>query len=256
MADSSIEWTDKVWNPVTGCSKVSQGCKNCYAEGIADRFFAKQYPPNADGSLRQFTDVRWHEDRLDAPLRWRKPSRVFVNSMSDLFHEDVPFEFILAVLAHAVTADRHTYQILTKRPQRAIEFFRWMDTEAPYRVEVNRRCFWWGVSVENQDTANKRIPLLAQFPVSVRWVSAEPLLGHIDFEAVPPQCEPVGNIDWVVVGAESGRGARPMNEDWVRTIRGQCQEAGVAFFYKQRAVNGRAVSTPELDGRKWTEYPA
>jgi protein gp37 len=229
MADSKIEWTDKVWNPVTGCTKVSQGCKNCYAERVF---------PRAYGTERKFTDVRSHPERLDAPLHWKKPCRVFVNSMSDLFHESVPFEFILAVLAHAVSADWHTYQILTKRPRRALEFFEWMDTKAPYRVEVRRDCFWWLVSIEDQPTADERIPLLIQFPVSVRGVSAEPTLGPIDLTKVPRIPLPgvkkgTPLLHWVVCGGESGPKARPMHPDWARSLRDQCQDAGVPFFLKQ-----------------------
>jgi protein gp37 len=241
MANSSIEWTDKVWNPVTGCTKVSQGCKHCYAEGIAGRFFAKQYPPNADGSPRKFTDVRCHEERLDAPLHWRKPARIFVNSMSDLFHPDVPVEFIDRVFAMMALSPQHTFQVLTKRPQRMREFF----AGAGRGGGVFNA--WLGVSVEDQATADARIPLLLQTPAAVRWISYEPALGPLDVQQALtyrrrdiPDGDDGGRflagiqgVDWVVCGGESGPHARPMHPDWARSMRDQCQAAGVPFFFKQ-----------------------
>ncbi len=237
MSDTSIEWTEKTWNPVTGCSKVSPGCANCYAEGVANRFWAKQYRPMlSDGSgktidvvstshhekmlaegtarPRRFTDVMTHEDRLVEPLRWRKPARIFVNSMSDLFHEDVPDAFIDRVFAVIALAPQHTFQILTKRPERMrayLDLFALVDdrveqaadwiresigVEAPNGYAVSSRFkraadalgrfawplpnVWLGVSVENQHFADERIPLLLQTPTAVRFVSCEPLLGPVD----------------------------------------------------------------------------
>ena len=215
---TSIEWTDATWNPVTGCQKISPGCKNCYAEGIAERFFAKQYPANADGSLRKFTDVRVHADRLGEPLHWKKPRRVFVNSMSDLFHEAVPDIFILQVLAVIAATPHHTYQVLTKRPERMQKFFaqfknrehaaeligfgceeggdipdEWLLDEdfechvsnsvggslGDYGVGWPMKNLWLGVSVESQKYADERIPLLLQTPAAIRFLSVEPLLENV-----------------------------------------------------------------------------
>lgn len=222
---TSIEWTNRTWNPVTGCTKVSPGCAHCYAESVAARFWAKQYDhdvpcafddPEAScsalqgGSIRQhyrprrFTDVRTHGDRLDAPLRWRKPSMVFVNSMSDLFHEDVPDAFIDQVFAVMALAPQHTFQILTKRPERMLAYInglsryskghRWEYALRSFRVFVNGDVIksvdlalpnvWLGVSVENQHFADERIPLLIQTPAAVRFISAEPLLGSVDLTHV------------------------------------------------------------------------
>lgn len=234
MSDRSrIEWCDTTWNVVTGCSKVSQGCKNCYAETIAKRFWSTQYPPNEDGTPRKFTDVRVHPERLEEPLKWRKPRRVFVNSMSDLFHESVPDEFIDQVgrtISRCKTP--HTFMILTKRPERMMKYFidrgNWTNN------------VWLGVSVEDQRTADERIPLLLQTPAAVRFVSYEPALEGVDFtpylygwhsDPRPVELDP--GIDWIIMGGESGPGARPMHPDWARSVRDQCQVAGVPFFFKQ-----------------------
>jgi protein gp37 len=291
MAETTIEWTDRVWNPVTGCTKVSAGCKHCYAETIADRFWATQYPlvleHFADGSgrlerPRKFTDVMTHADRLNEPLKWRKPAKVFVNSMSDLFHEDVAFPFIAAVFAVMAATPRHAYQVLTKRAERMREFFEWVNhadgTEVigsgplgdgpPIHVRRMLRvdediamrfheatedgwdlhaCLnnddvwplpnvWLGVSCENQEQADARIPLLLQTPAAMRFISAEPLLGPIDLAAVPawlthPSQWPA--LQWVIAGGESGPGARPMDLAWARSLVQQCHAAGVPLFYKQ-----------------------
>lgn len=269
---SSIEWTDATWNPVSGCSKVSQGCKHCYAE----RLFPRPYPG------RKFTDLRVHPERLDQPLRWRRPRRIFVNSMSDLFHEDVPTLFIDAVFGVMAMTPQHTYQILTKRPERMLKYFEigsgrmfyWAlmacnviqqmnacDPEDAARIahERGQRDFplpnvWLGVSVENQETADERIPLLLKTPAAKRFLSCEPLLGPIDFRWAPYAYGPVAEISyreylekhgqineyealrkisWVIAGGESGPRARPMHPDWVRSLRDQCVAAGVPFFFKQ-----------------------
>jgi len=238
---SKIEWTDATWNPVTGCTKVSQGCKNCYAE--------RQWPRLSTG--RPFTEVRCHADRLDIPLHWRvrKPRRVFVNSMSDLFHEDVLDDFIAAVFHRMALAPWHVYQILTKRPQRMLNFMHTFSSP-PQHV-------WLGVSVEDQATADKRIPLLLQTPAAVRFISAEPLLGPVDlgrymsraqynewaYAGGPDEC-PHGyaagipcplcpHLNWIICGGESGPRARPMHPDWARSLRDQCHAAAVPFFFKQ-----------------------
>lgn len=256
---TKIEWTDETWNPVTGCSKVSQGCKHCYA--------LREWPRLSANSKtvyfgRAFTDVRFHPERLDQPLRWTKPRMIFVNSMSDLFHEDVPDEFIDRVFAVMALAKRHTFQVLTKRPERMLQYMqrlgrsaKILDTAARtlgYTFEFNGQYLvswplaniWLGVSIEDQAAAHERIPLLLQTPAAVRWISAEPLLGLIDLrEVVMPDGDSLGTylhndgeqagIDWVVVGGESGPNARPMHLDWARSLRDQCLAAGVPYLFKQ-----------------------
>lgn len=269
MGDTKIEWTDKTWNPVTGCTKVSQGCRFCYAERIAGRMWATQYPANADGSPRRFTDVRCHPDRLNQPNTWRDPAMVFVNSMSDLFHEDVPDEFIGRVWSKMLETPRHTFQVLTKRPERMRDIVTRLVDECRRKGLREAENIWLGVSCEDQAAADKRIPLLLQTPAHVRFVSAEPLLGPIDLNKRELICADwrkgvtIGTyLDWVIVGGESGPGARPMRADWARGIRDQCQAAGVAFFFKQwgeHNVNGVKVSKQTagrlLDGRTWDEFP-
>ena len=229
MGDKSrIEWTDATWNPVTGCTKVSAGCKNCYAE----RLFPRVYPG------RKFTDIQIHHDRLDQPLKWKKPRRVFVNSMSDLFHEDVPFGFIDEVFMAMAASERHIFQILTKRPERMVDYFASFDDLTRRDVLVN---VWLGVSVENQDTLRDRLPLLWQVPAAKKFISCEPLLDAI-------RCR-WSDIDWVIVGGESGPKARPMDPEWARSIRDQCKEAGVPFFMKQ--MSGRAPIPDDLMIREW-----
>lgn len=265
---TKIEWTDETWNPTTGCSKVSQGCKNCYALREWPRLAAN---PKATAYFgREFTDVAVHPERLDAPLRWTKPRKIFVNSMSDLFHQDVPDDFIDRVFAVMALSPQHTFQVLTKRPERMLAYMtqdghgRWgfIDGRARqiYAAQHGRRFppgkillgplpnVWLGVSVEDQATADARIPLLLQTPAVVRWISAEPLLGPVSlarwlrqrsdyvihssdygfefYNETPP-------LDWIVVGGESGPKARPMHPDWVRSLRDQCAASGVAFLMKQ-----------------------
>jgi protein gp37 len=229
MGETSIEWTDKVWNPVTGCTKVSQGCKNCYAE----RIFQRPYPG------RDFTDVRMHPDRLDAPLHWRKPSRIFVNSMSDLFHEAVPFEFIERIYATMADANWHTFQILTKRPERMLEFTKWQAGQDHISTAEWPRNVWLGVSCEDQESFAERLPFLTAVPAVIRFISFEPLLGPIDTGIMiqPHGWEATANalarIGWAIVGGESGPGARPMHLDWASSIVRQCQRAAVPVFVKQ-----------------------
>jgi protein gp37 len=250
MGETSIEWTDKVWNPVTGCTKVSQGCKNCYAE----RIFQRPYPGRA------FTDVRMHPDRLDAPLNWRKPSRIFVNSMSDLFHEAVPFEFIERIYATMADANWHSFQILTKRPGRMLEFTKWQAGNDHISTAEWPRNVWLGVSVEDQKTADERIPQLLDTPAVVRWISAEPLLGPMNIaDYVCHLCKDKNErsgwhdrptLDWVVVGGESGPQARPMHPDWARALRDQCQAAGVPFFFKQWGEWAPVMQTEITEGAR------
>ncbi|MCH7650677.1 MAG: phage Gp37/Gp68 family protein [Nitrospinae bacterium] len=280
---TGIEWTHipgyrgERWNPVTGCTKVSDGCTHCYAEGIAKRFWGD----------RDFTDVQCHDDRLEIPLHWPKPRAIFVNSMSDLFHEDVAFEFIDQVLALAALCTQHIFMVLTKRPERMVEYFK-DDTHKPL-AETRGACvgrevgyilkergewkqewetvdpYWWswplpnlwlGVSIEDQQTADQRIPELLKAPAAVRFVSYEPALGPVDFTHMDVEkaghkewcfinaltgdhtdmgrpCPPVPKLDWIICGGESGPGARPMDLQWARDARDQCRDANVPFFMKQ-----------------------
>lgn len=263
MGDTSIEWTDRTWNPVTGCTKVSPGCKNCYAEAVADRFWAKQYPPISDGRDRRFTDVICHPDRLEQPLHWRKPQRIFVNSMSDLFHENVPEDFISQVFAVMFLAKHHTFQILTKRPERMLEYclaaandpfsyiWAWASefeqpcVDVPREINFPLPSVHLGISVENQKYADERIPKLLQTPAAVRFISYEPALESVTFSRwLGP-----GYLDWLIIGGESGNGARPFNIQWARDVIQQCRAAGVACFVKQmgskpvRRCNNRACQT-------------
>lgn len=232
---SKIEWTDETWNPVTGCTKISPGCKHCYAERMAARLQAMGQP-----NYRRGFALSLHPHALDLPLRWRKPQVIFVNSMSDLFHEDVPEEFIQRVFATMVRADWHRYQVLTKRAERLAE----LSPRLPWPGHV-----WMGVSVENADYA-WRIDRLRSTPAKVKFLSLEPLLGPL------PDLN-LGGIDWAIVGGESGPGARPMDLDWARDIRDQCQAAGGPFFLKQLGgcPDKRGGEKAVLDGRRWTQMP-
>jgi protein gp37 len=227
--NTGIEWTDKTWNPTTGCDKISPGCLHCYAEALTQRFTQ---------NFKNGFDLTLYPERLKEPLRWRTPSRVFVNSMSDLFHEDVPIEFIKQVLSVIQATPWHIYQILTKRPER----LRDLSSELDFPENV-----WLGVSVENQNYVH-RLDYLRDIPASVRFISCEPLLGALELDLT--------GIDWVIVGGESGQKHRPMDMRWAQDIRNQCQVAGVAFFFKQ--VGGR---TPKAGGKLlddliWDEMPA
>lgn len=234
MTLSKIGWTERVWNPTTGCNKVSQGCKNCYAEGMHKRLMG-MYPKKYN---RPFLDGAFeHEDSLTLPDTWKKPALVFVNSMSDLFHENISFEFISSVFSVMSDIDRHTYQILTKRPERVIEFFAWKEKQLDdifWRPSDN---VWIGVSVEDQATFDLRVPLLREIRSSVKFLSCEPLLGSIDlYKEFPVGKGTVAHgtlVDWVIVGGESGSKARPMHPDWVRLLRDQCAYVNIPFFFKQ-----------------------
>lgn len=239
---TSIEWTEVTWNPVTGCDRVSPGCDNCYALALAKRLKAMGSPRyQNDGHLRTSGPgfgVTCHEDLLEVPLRWRRPRLVFVNSMSDLFHPGVPDAFISRVFDTMKAADQHTFQILTKRPQRLVA----MAESLPWPSNI-----WMGVSVENA-SYKFRIDQLRKVPAKVRFLSVEPLiedLGEIDLTG----------IHWVIVGGESGPRARPLKEEWVKSIRDQCVEAGVAFFFKQWGGRTPKAGGRELDGEYWDEMP-
>jgi protein gp37 len=294
---SKIEWTDATWNPIRGCSRVSEGCRNCYAERIAARFSGPGQPyeglakivrhnyrgglPTGElGSRASWTgEVRFAGFKtLEQPSRWKQPLRVFVNSMSDLFHEKVTEEMLCLIFAEMVVCPQHVFQVLTKRPERMREWMsfshgrgariklaggwvRWHGANGKTYLDEKEIApwplpnVWLGVSVEDQATADARIPLLLETPAAVRWVSYEPALGPVDFSrwlrneservtdaerraraegaAHVPGKGSVGDIDWIVCGGESGPGARPMHPDWARSVRDQCAAAGVPFFFKQ-----------------------
>lgn len=309
---SSIEWTEATWNPTTGCTKVSAGCKFCYAERMSKRLAGRGGYP-ADEPFR----LTLHPDRLALPLRWKRPRRVFVDSMSDLFHEDVPDEYICAVFGAMAAAPRHTFQCLTKRAKRMAAWFGSVDRRATALLRVfpdetlnwrRRHLFraaylrqtgdgsipsigdedpawplpnvWLGTSVEDQDAADTRIPHLLHCPAVVRFLSCEPLLGPVSLTplVIP---DPVvteflrsltgwatslnaqygpseRELHWVIAGGESGPGARPCDEDWLRSLRDQCSYASIPFFLKQLGghPHKRGHEEAVLDGRPWKEWPA
>jgi protein gp37 len=330
---SKIQWTEKTWNPIRGCSRVSEGCRNCYAMRMARR---QDKPGKAYEGLTRMTwnerahaervdwsgGVRFVPERLDKPLRWRKPRHVFVNSMGDLFHEKLTNEQIAAVFGVMAACPQHTFQVLTKRPRRMVEWFEWVEKrerdgrslfpldDSGWRIRqmlhVSARRVgasvpehhggpwplpnvWLGVTAEDQQRADERIPLLLQVPAAVRFVSVEPLLDAVDLSPWL-YCQACGYgreaqlmhgdhrlcgagvdrpgptvLDWVIAGCESGPGARPAETDWFRSLRDQCQEAGVPFFLKQmmqtnyggsRAMaKAKLVKMPTLDGKVWDEVP-
>lgn len=226
--NTGIEWTDKTWNPTTGCNKVSPGCKFCYAEAITKRFHTN-FPNGFRFTL--------HPERLNEPRKWRKPSRVFVNSMSDLFHEDMPIDFLQEVFTVMNDCPQHVFQILTKRHERMLELapqLTWGDN------------IWMGVSVENQRYVH-RVDYLRQVPAKVRFLSCEPLLGALELDLT--------GIHWVITGGESGHKARPCDPDWVRGIRDQCLREGVAYFHKQWGGTRPKSKGRELDGQFWDQMP-
>lgn len=236
--DTSIEWTDATWNPVRGCTKISGGCKHCYAETFAERFRGVKGHPYEYGF-----DLRLIPEKLEDPLRWSKPRRVFVNSMSDLFHEDIPDDYVEAVSQVMVAARWHTFQVLTKRAERLRAMLSSRLSFAAQPAHI-----WWGVSVENRRDGLPRIDHLRAAPAAVRFLSVEPLLedlGWLNLEG----------IRWVIVGGESGRGARPMAKEWVLSIRDQCCRAGVAFFFKQWGGVRKSVGGRNLEGRTYDEFP-
>ncbi len=232
-AKSDIEWTDATWNPVTGCTKISPGCKNCYAERLALRLKEMGNPRYRNGFR-----VTLHTDQLDLPLRWAKPKMIFVNSMSDLFHEAVPDEYIKKVFATMVKADWHIFQILTKRAERLAK----LAPQLPWPSHV-----WQGVSIESKPYT-KRVTALRKVPATVRFLSVEPLLG-------PIANLPLDGVHWVIVGGESGPRHRPIKPEWVREIRKQCLAAEVPFFFKQWGGTTAKSGGRILDGRTWDQMP-
>lgn len=238
MADgSTIEWTDATWNPVTGCTKVSRGCDHCYAERFSERFRGVPGHPFSSGF-----DLTLRPERIGQPLNWRRPRMIFVNSMSDLFHKEVPRHFIDQVFTTMERADWHVFQILTKRSSLMRKYL-----HSRYGAARAPRHIWCGVSIEDAK-AKSRLAHLQDAPASTRFLSLEPLLGPLG------QLDLTG-IDWVIVGGESGHGARPMQVEWVRRIRDQCHSQGVAFFFKQWGGTRPKTGGRALDDREWNEFP-
>jgi protein gp37 len=263
MAETKIEWCDKVWNPTTGCSKISAGCANCYAERIANRFWGD----------RKFNDIKCHPERLNEPMKWRKPQKIFGNSMSDLFHDDVPFEFIDRVFGVMAACKKHIFMILTKRPERALEYYidkanYWSICKYAFELyskETPANGFtkpsmlnnvWLGVTAENQQTADKRIPILLQIPAAVRFVSVEPMLRAVQLKTLTGNYMDIKNkrtferyidrLGWVICGPETGPGKRPMKREWIENLYQQCQSAGVPFFDKKNILGLNLKQFPEV----------
>ncbi len=231
---SAIEWTGSTWNPITGCVKISPGCMHCYAERMANRLKLMGQPNYANGFK-----LAMHEHALELPLKWKKPQTIFVNSMSDLFLKDIPLSFIKKVFGVMNRAHWHTFQVLTKRADRLLE----LSHELPWASNI-----WMGVTVENNDYVH-RIGCLRECGAYIKFLSIEPLLS-----AIPAMN--LDGIDWVIVGGESGPGARPMDPSWVIDIRDQCRSAGVPFFFKQWGGVRKKKTGRELEGRTWDEMPA
>jgi len=238
-AQSKIEWTDATWNPVRGCTQISPGCKNCYAKTFAERWRGIPGHP-----FEQGFDIRLVPEKLGDPLRWASAKMIFVNSMSDLFHPKVPQEYIGQVARVMQAADWHTFQVLTKRPERMSKLLNGTLKKAAQAENI-----WWGVSVENRKHGLPRLTILKESPAKVKFLSVEPLL-----EDLGPNLD-LSGIDWVIVGGESGPGARPIQESWVLRLRDQCAEQGVPFFFKQWGGTRKHLTGCELDGRKHHAFP-
>jgi protein gp37 len=289
MNKTKISWCDTTWNVATGCTPVSEGCRNCYAARYAKRGIGefgwefRGLGPNYDPIVqrRKFCEVRTHPKRLETPLHWRKPRKIFVCSVGDLFHESVPDEFIDKVFGVMALCPQHTFQVLTKRPGRMLEYFKhgarteFININAEFEsgldrfVSVDPQVYrwpftlpniWLGVTAENQAMADERVPLLLHTPAAMRFVSVEPMLGPIDLSVIKtpdgdgPSSELLwigegAGIDWVIVGGETGPGARPMQLEWARAIVQQCKAAGVPCHVKQLPVNGKISKIPE----EWPE---
>lgn len=235
---SSIEWTDATWNPVRGCTKISDGCKHCYAETFAERFRGVKGHPYEQGF-----DLRLVPEKLAEPLRWRTPKMIFVNSMSDLFHENVPEKYIIAAAEVMVAANWHTYQVLTKRCERLRSLL-----NGPLQFAALQPHIWWGVSVENRKYGLPRIGHLQETRAAVRFLSIEPLLEDLGTLSLD-------GMNWAIVGGESGPGARPMKKEWVLSIKTQCRRADVPFFFKQWGGVRKSLNGRKLDGRTYDEFP-
>lgn len=277
--NSKIEWTEATWNPVTGCTPISEGCENCYAKAMIKRFGKKWG--------YDFTP-QFHPDRLEEPLKWKKPRQIFVCSMGDLFHPNIPFEHITEIFdvmcswvwpnkaaeregdESALIDPGHTYIVLTKRPERVKEWYHWVPEywpgDTPLQVALESlnnpgqlpSHIWLGVTAENQRTWNERVPILMQIPSATRFVSIEPMLSRIDIDDLPEVGDPeVYPLDWIIVGGETGPGARLMQLDWAREIRDNCKEVGVPFFFKQvgSAITQHKNDKYLLDDVEHNEYP-
>lgn len=259
MSDKTgIEWADATWNPVTGCTKVGEGCRNCYAKTFAERF---------EGTPGHYFEtgfkVTLRPEKLVQPPKWMRPRRILVNSMSDLFHPEVPFDFIDRVFKIMELSHQHTFMILTKRPERMREYMSWYKCcTTPFLQEGEQYDWkplpnvWLGVSVENQQAADERIPLLLETPAAVRFLSCEPLLGSIDLDNY--WGDPSSGIDWVIAGGESGSKARPVHPWWVQELRDQCRDAGVPFFFKQwgewKETHALRCNEPGIKGKPWFNF--
>lgn len=291
---SSIEWTDQTWNPTVGCSRVSPGCEHCYAEGVAHRAMQDAHrglTVLGESGPRWTGEVRLLPDRLETPMKWKSPRRVFVDSMSDLFHEQVPFEYIAKVYAIMQLSQQHTFQVLTKRPERALSFYEWMDTPDGRKAWLQAvisapdgeheswsrkwpfRNVWLGVSIEDQRRSEERLLPLMQCPAAVRFVSVEPMLEPVvlGLAGTLPGNVTGGAyvmahqmIDWVICGGESGARARSFDIAWARALRDECAAVGVAFFLKQLGAHpidseGRVVAREipigDRKGGKMAEWP-
>lgn len=237
-SQSKIEWTDATWNPVRGCTKISPGCKNCYAEVFAERF--RDVPGHA---YEQGFDLRLVPEKLAEPIRWKEPKMIFVNSMSDLFHPDVPDDYIVQVAEVMSLAEWHIYQVLTKRSERLMNLL--CTKLKSYAVKSH---IWWGVSVENRKHGVPRIAHIQNTPALTKFLSIEPLL-----EDLGQIC--LSGISWVIVGGESGHGARPIKPEWVKSLRNQCKAATVPFFFKQWGGVRKKEAGRELEGRTYDEFP-
>jgi len=280
---TKIEWTNETWNPIIGCNKISEGCKNCYAEKMAFRLANMEW--NDDHRELNYCNVidpdtkKWNgkthlvKEALTKPLNWKKPRMIFICSMGDLFHESVPFSWIMEVMDIIEDCPQHTFQILTKRPARMFQYFGSIE-QAKKDGQKTLPNLWLGVTAENQEQANIRIPTLCKIPATKRFISCEPLLSDIDLECFSETgCpwEAIEDLDWVIAGGESGQHARPMHPDWVRSLRDQCQEAEVPFFFKgwgnyTHSIPdmyghcvfhkvGKKKSGRLLDGKEYNEMP-
>lgn len=257
---SKIQWTNETLNPIIGCNKISEGCKNCYAEKMAFRLAHMEWNNiNADNYICSYGNVvapnvpKWtgqthfQESQLEKPFKWKKPRMIFVCSMGDLFHESVDFVWIDKVFNIIRDNPQHTFQILTKRPERMQEWF---------KIRINTyNNVWLGVTTENQEQANKRIPILLQIPARIHFISVEPMLSEVDLECFPETGCPsnfIHDLDWVICGGESGHNARPIKAEWVRSLKDQCESANVPFFFKQW---NKKEEGSLLDSKEYKQFP-
>ncbi len=264
MGDKTgIEWTQATWNPIRGCSRMSAGCQHCYAETMAARFSGKGMPYEGLTKDGKWTGkIKVVESAMDQPIRWKKPRRIFVNSMSDLFHDSLAFDDVERIFRVMAQSPQHTFQVLTKRPENMLKGV--TEIYAGQGMTEPLPNVWLGISAENQETYNERVPFLLQTPATVRFLSCEPLLGPIDLKLLDMYGDRRA-IDWVIAGGESGHEARLMKTDWARSLRDQCAVAEVPYFFKQygefrvmdngMTTKGKHANGSELDGREHKEFP-